>query len=97
MSPVSNWKQAATWARLLSDAELVSNLESLRGERSAIARCLFYEGHPECRCEENAAVFHRLDARFDWVRLEILSREGMTAHAKMARIAEAQARQEVAL
>lgn len=86
-----NWKQAAIWARSLSDAELVSNLESLREGRSAIDRCLFYEGHPECRCEEKAAVVHDLDAKFDWVRLEMLNRQGMTAHEKMARIAAARA------
>lgn len=96
MNPVNNWKQAATWARSLSDAELVSNLESLREGRDAIPRCLFYEGHPECRCEEKAAVIHGLDAKFDWVRLEMLNRQGRTAHQKMARIAEARAKQEVA-
>ena len=91
MSPVSHWKQAATWARSLSDAELVSNLESLRAERAAIDRCLFYEGHPECRCEEKAAAAHSLDAKFDWVRLEMLNRHGMSAHEKMSRIAAARA------
>ncbi|MFP5479587.1 MAG: hypothetical protein ACLGIE_07850 [Alphaproteobacteria bacterium] len=88
MSPVSHWKQAAIWARSLSDAELVSNLESLRAERVDIGgTCPFDESHPECKCEEHSPVLRELDDHFDFVRLEMVYRRGMTAHEKMARIA----------
>lgn len=92
MNPVSHWKQAATWARSLSDAELVSNLESLRAERAAIGgACPFDKNNPECKCEEHSPVLRELDDRFDFVRLEMVYRRGMTAHEKMTRIAAARA------
>lgn len=92
MNPVSHWKQAATWARSLSDAELVPNLESLRAERAAIGGvCPFDENHPECKCEEHSPALRILDDKFDFVRLEMLYRQGMSAHEKMARIAAARA------
>lgn len=92
MNPVSHWRQAAIWARSLSDAELVSNLENLRAERAAIGgACPFDKSHPQCRCEEHSPVLRELDARFDFVRLEMAYRRGMSAHEKLARIADARA------
>lgn len=95
-STVHLWTAAAAWAQGLSDADLEASLETLRAERD-VFDCPFESGHPECRCEEHAPIFFHLSDRIDAVRMEMYLREGMTAHQKMARIAEARAELGVAI
>lgn len=87
------------WAQAMLDTDLESALVALEEEEDAYllaSKCPFEDGAPGCRCDERQPAFDALREKSSAIRREFGERYGLTTHQKMARIAAARAKQEVA-